>query len=113
MIASSSTALSNLAYLIGVVVVAIVVGVAIWLRHRPPKSVDANMESFRRGLSALAPDSDVEARTAASSARSASYQPGQSSSVRPMPRSQVHVRVESARVGDPAAPPGPQGGQPG
>lgn len=56
MIASSSTVLGNLAYLIGAVVVAAAGGVIVWLRHRQPKSVDANMASFRRGLSALAPD---------------------------------------------------------
>lgn len=56
-VASSSTALANLAYLIGAVVVAIIGGLIVWLRHRQPKSVDANMASFRRGLDALAPDS--------------------------------------------------------
>jgi hypothetical protein len=55
-IASSGTALSNLAYLIGAVVLAVIGGLGVWLRHRQPKSVDANMASFRRGLSALAPD---------------------------------------------------------
>lgn len=57
MIASSSTVLSNLAYLIGAVVVAVIAGLALWLHHRQPKSADASMASFRRGLSALAPDS--------------------------------------------------------
>ena len=56
MIASSGTVLSNLAYLIGAVVVAAIGGLIVWMRHRQPKSVDANMASFRRGLSALAPD---------------------------------------------------------
>ena len=56
MIASSSTVLANLAYLMGAVVVAVVAGLAVWWRHRQPKSVDATMASFRRGLSALAPD---------------------------------------------------------
>lgn len=56
MIASSGTALANLAYLIGAVVVAVIGGLIVWARHRQPRSVDANMASFRRGLSALAPD---------------------------------------------------------
>ena len=56
MIASSSTVLANLAYLIGAVVVAAIGGLAVWWRQRQPKSVDAKMASFRRGLSALAPD---------------------------------------------------------
>lgn len=64
MIASSSTVLSNLAYLIGAVVLAGVGGVGVWLRYRQPKSVDAGMASFRRGLSALAPDSAPDRRPA-------------------------------------------------
>jgi hypothetical protein len=56
MTASSSVVLSNLAYLVGAVVLAIIGGLVVWLRHRQPKSVDANVESFHRGLRALAPD---------------------------------------------------------
>ena len=57
MTASSGVVLSNLAYLIGAVVLAIIGGLAVWLHHRQPKSVDANVESFQRGLQAIAPDS--------------------------------------------------------
>jgi hypothetical protein len=78
MIASSSTVLANLAYLIGAVVVAAAGGVIVWLRHRQPKSVDANMASFRRGLSALAPGP------------SSSRPPG----LRPEPPALTHVRLE-------------------
>lgn len=56
MIASSSTVLSNLAYLIGAVVLAVAGGLIVWLHHRKPRSVDANVASFRKGLNALAPD---------------------------------------------------------
>lgn len=56
MIASSATVWSNLGYLVGAVVLAVIGGLAVWLKHRKPKSVDANVASFRRGLSALAPD---------------------------------------------------------
>ncbi len=56
MIASSSVILANLAYLIGAVVVAFIGVLAVWLHHRKPKSVDANVASFHRGLRALAPD---------------------------------------------------------
>jgi hypothetical protein len=56
MTASSGVVLSNLAYLIGAVVLAIIGGLAVWLHHRQPKSVDANVESFQRGLQAIAPD---------------------------------------------------------
>ncbi len=56
MTASSGVVLSNLAYLIGAILLAIIGGLVVWLRHRQPKSVDANVESFQRGLRALAPD---------------------------------------------------------
>jgi hypothetical protein len=86
MMASSSTVLSNLAYLIGAVVLAVIGGLAVWLHHRQPKSVDANMASFRRGLNALAPD----------------VRPGQNGPTRPEqgfhiqqpPMALTHVRVE-------------------
>lgn len=56
MIASSATVLANLAYLIAAVVLAALGGLVVWWRHRKPRSVDARMDSFRRGLEALAPD---------------------------------------------------------
>jgi hypothetical protein len=56
MTASSAVALSNLAYLIGAVVLATVGGLIVWLYHRHPKSIFANVESFHRGMQALAPD---------------------------------------------------------
>jgi hypothetical protein len=58
----SSVVLSNLAYLIGAVLLAIIFGLLVWLRHRKPKSIDANVESFNRGLRALAPDRDTAPR---------------------------------------------------
>jgi len=45
--------------------VAIIGGLAVSMRHRQPKSVDANMAEFRRGLEALAPDSDASSHAAA------------------------------------------------
>lgn len=57
LIASSSVVLANLAYLLGAVVLAVISGTFVWLRHRQPKSVDANVSAFNRGLRALAPDS--------------------------------------------------------
>lgn len=56
MSASSGVVLANLAYLIGAVVLAVIGGTVVWLRHRQPKSVDANVASFNRGLRALAPE---------------------------------------------------------
>jgi hypothetical protein len=57
MTGSSSVVLSNLAYLIGAVVLAVIGGFAVWLHHRQPKSIDANVDAFQRGLQAIAPDS--------------------------------------------------------
>jgi hypothetical protein len=74
--------LSNLAYLIGAVVVAIIAGLAVWLHHRQPKSVDASMASFRKGLSALAPDAPKGWSSTALPPRSA-------------PMSLSHVRLEA------------------
>lgn len=85
MIASSTTVLANLAYLIGAVLLAVIIGLLVWLRHRQPKSVDANMASFRKGLSALAPDAPtVFASRQADAAR-----------IRPVPVGLTHVRVET------------------
>ena len=56
MTASSAVVLSNLAYLIGAVVLATIGGLIVWLYHRHPKSIYANVESFHRGMRALAPD---------------------------------------------------------
>ena len=105
MIASSATVLANLAYLIGAVVVAAVIGFLVWLKHRQPKSVDANMASFRRGLSALAPDADTPGPP---------IRRAEPSRIRPVPVGLTHVRLE------PGSPPPAgeevgefQGGQPG
>jgi hypothetical protein len=50
--------LSNVIYPLGAVALAVVVGVVLALRHRKPKSVEANISSFNRGLRALAPDTE-------------------------------------------------------
>lgn len=48
--------LSNLLYpLVAVVVAALLCGIVV-LRHRRPKSVEANMKAFNKGLRALAPE---------------------------------------------------------
>lgn len=82
--ASSTTVLANLAYLIGAVVVAIVIGLLVWLRHRQPKSVDATISSFRRGLSALAPEEDSGGQP----------RPSEPRRIRPVPVGLSHVRLE-------------------
>jgi hypothetical protein len=75
MIASSATMWSNLAYLLGAVVLAVIGGMAVWLRHRKPKSVDATMESFRRGLDFLAPQSGPQRTRGPGSDRQAAIRP--------------------------------------
>jgi hypothetical protein len=52
---ATSLVLQNLSYLIGAVALAVVIGVAVALRHRKPKSLEANVESFNKGLRALSP----------------------------------------------------------
>jgi hypothetical protein len=54
-VASSSVVLGNLIYVIGAVVAIVILSLVIVLRQRKPKSVEANMESFHKGLRALAP----------------------------------------------------------
>jgi len=82
MIATSSTVWENLSYLIGAVVVAILGGLGVWLKHRQPKSVESNMASFRRGLSALAPDESPERHR------------GSTAAPRQAPSGLTHVRID-------------------
>ena len=98
MIASSGTVLSNLAYLIGAVVLAVILGFLIWLRHRTPKSVDTNVAEFRRGMSVLAPDQRSSGKRAMSD---------KAPPIRPAPEF-THVRLEPS-----PRPAHFRGGQPG
>jgi hypothetical protein len=97
-IASSSTALANLAYLIGAVVVAVIGGLIVWMRHRQPKSVDANMASFRRGLNALAPD--IRASSPAQPGRPEQFR------IRPVRAGMAHARSGPERSADRESAPG-------
>jgi hypothetical protein len=87
-IASSATVMSNLAYLVGAVVVAVIGGLVVWLRHRQPKSVDATMESFRRGLDVIAP----QTQNGRAGGRRNEYHPG----IRPEPGGLAGPRADSA-----------------
>jgi hypothetical protein len=53
---ANSVVIGNLIYLIGAVSLMVVLSMIVVLRHRKPKSVEANMASFHRGLRALAPE---------------------------------------------------------
>ena len=48
--------LGPLYYLVVPVAVAVILIVLVALRHRRPKSLEANVESFNRGLQALSPE---------------------------------------------------------
>jgi len=54
--APSSVVLSNVMYLVGAVVLAAIVVTVVVLHHRRPKSIQSNMDTFHRGLAALAPE---------------------------------------------------------
>lgn len=57
---TSGVVLSNLMYPVVAVVVAAIAALIVVARHRRPKSIEANMRTFHRGLRALAPE-DAEA----------------------------------------------------
>jgi hypothetical protein len=48
---------SSLLFLGIALVVSLVGFLVLWLRHRPPRSIDAHIRDFARELEALAPDS--------------------------------------------------------
>jgi hypothetical protein len=95
MTASSGVVLSNLAYLIGAVVLAIIGGLVVWLHHRQPKSVDANVESFHRGLRALAPSESGGPKPS----RATSDRGPDGLRIQPRPSAAVAVTGRDARPG--------------
>ena len=50
--------MSNLLYLVIAIVLSLVGSLILWYRTRQPKSMDAAIKEFSRGLEALAPDPD-------------------------------------------------------
>jgi hypothetical protein len=60
--AAHTLVLEPLYYLIAAVVVAVLLGLVVSFRHRRPKSLEANMESFNRGLQALSPNAPPSKR---------------------------------------------------
>jgi hypothetical protein len=103
MTATSSTVLSNLAYLIGFVVLAVVISLIIWMRHRRPRSVDANMANFRRGLEALAPEPGAPRRSGDPSSEAAAVAATRLTHVRLEPSSRSssasHGQTEDGEAG--------------
>jgi hypothetical protein len=61
-IAALQLHLGPLFYLVVPIVVAVVLIVLVALRHRRPKSLEANVESFNRGLQALSPGAQPKKR---------------------------------------------------
>ncbi len=55
---ASGIVIANLLYPLGAVVAIVILSLVVTLRHRKPKSLEANMASFNRGLKALAPDAE-------------------------------------------------------
>ncbi len=96
MTASSAVVLGNLAYLIGAVVLATLGGLIVWWHHRQPRSVHANVESFHRGLQALAPASNQSGiRPAASGGLRIQPQPDPQASIEPTTPGELVRRVHS------------------
>lgn len=52
----SSVVISNLAYLAGAIVLAVVITTVVAIRHNRPRSTEDDMDDFHRGLAALNPD---------------------------------------------------------
>lgn len=48
--------MSNLIYLIIAIVLSLVGSLILWFRTRQPKSMEAGIKEFSKGLRALAPD---------------------------------------------------------
>ena len=76
---------TNVLYLIVALVVAVIGALVVVLRHRKPKSVEANVASFNRGLRALAPDRVSDDRPNWGGARRPSRSPAAMSRPSPPP----------------------------
>lgn len=50
--------MSNLIYLAIAIVLSLVGSLILWYRTRQPRSMEAGIEQFSKGLKALAPDAD-------------------------------------------------------
>lgn len=75
---TATIVVSNVLYLAAAVVAMVVISLGVVLRHREPKSIEAHMESFNRGLRALAPDGPPRERAVtARPARTAGGEPGE------------------------------------
>ncbi|HEX2040589.1 MAG TPA: hypothetical protein VHF47_12765 [Acidimicrobiales bacterium] len=48
--------MSNLVYLLIAIGLSVVGSIVLWYRHSKPKSLEAGIDEFDRGLRALAPD---------------------------------------------------------
>jgi hypothetical protein len=68
-VANQTVVLSNLAYLIGAVLLAAVIITVVAIRNHRPRSTEADMNEFRRGLAALNPNRDDRTRRGANRSR--------------------------------------------
>ena len=53
--------MSPLVFLVAVVVLSLLGGLALWLRDRAPRSMEAHMRAFERELQALSPETELDA----------------------------------------------------
>lgn len=60
---TASVVISNLAYLVGAVVLAIIGGLIVVWFHRRPTSTEAHLETFNRGLQALSPEGATKSQS--------------------------------------------------
>jgi len=51
--------MSGLGFLLIALVLSVLGSLAIWIRHRPPTSLDYGIDEFRKEMRALAPDPRV------------------------------------------------------
>ena len=59
--------MANLLYLIAAVAISAVLCIVLWLRHRQPHSTESGIDSFQKGLRALAPEKPADERDRPSS----------------------------------------------
>lgn len=89
-------------YLAGAVVVAVVLVLVITVRHRRPKSLEANVESFNRGLQALSPHAPDKRRRRRAAAATSPTPLAPSSTLPPINRVVTSTVVVTHRPGSEA-----------
>ncbi|MGH9094868.1 MAG: hypothetical protein ACRDXE_06880 [Acidimicrobiales bacterium] len=97
---ASSVVIGNLIYLVGAVALMVVLSLVVVLRHRRPKSVEANISSFHKGLRALAPDDDETGRQGRKANKPVKGHVADLHQMRPVDRTSVHPISATGEAGD-------------